>query len=35
VKNIFGEELDMLFNLDERSSVVAACNEDLIKKIIS
>jgi fructose-1,6-bisphosphatase/inositol monophosphatase family enzyme len=35
VKNISGEELDMTFNLDERSSVVAACNEDLIKKIIS
>ena len=35
VKNIFGEELDMPFNLDERSSVVAACNEDLIRKIIS
>lgn len=35
VKNIYGEELDMGFNLDERSSVVAACSEDLIKKIIS
>jgi fructose-1,6-bisphosphatase/inositol monophosphatase family enzyme len=35
VKNIVGEELDMLFNLDERSSVVAACSEDLIKQIIS
>jgi fructose-1,6-bisphosphatase/inositol monophosphatase family enzyme len=35
VKNIFGEELDMPFNLDERSSVVAACNQELIKKIIS
>jgi len=35
VTNILGEQLDMLFNLDERSSVVAACNMDLIKKIIS
>ncbi len=35
VTNILGEELDMPFNLDDRTSVVAACNEDLIKKIIS
>jgi fructose-1,6-bisphosphatase/inositol monophosphatase family enzyme len=35
VTNILGEELDMPFNLDERTSVVAACNEELIKKIIS
>jgi len=35
VTNIFGEELDMPFSLDERSSVVAACNEEIIKKIIS
>lgn len=35
VKNIYGEELNMPFNLDERSSVVAACNQELIKKIIS
>ncbi len=35
VTNINGEELDMLFTLDERSSVVAACNEELVKKIIS
>jgi len=34
VKDIYGQELDMPFNLDERSTVVAACNEDLIKKII-
>ena len=34
VTNIFGEELDMPFSLDERSSVVAACNEEIIKKII-
>lgn len=35
VKNIHGEELDMPFSLDEKSSVVAACSEDLVKKIIS
>jgi len=35
VTNINGEELDMLFTLDERSSVVAACNAELVKKIIS
>ena len=35
VTNILGDELDMLFNLDERTSVVAACNEEVIKKIIS
>jgi len=35
VTNIFGEELDMPFTLDERSSVVAACSEELVKKIIS
>ena len=34
VTNIFGEDLDMPFNLDERSSVVAACNRDLISAII-
>ncbi|KYK29753.1 hypothetical protein AYK20_00015 [Thermoplasmatales archaeon SG8-52-1] len=34
VKNILGEELDMPFSLDEKTSIVAACNEDLIKKII-
>jgi len=33
VTNINGDQLDMPFNLDERSSVVAACNEDLIRKI--
>jgi len=33
--NILGKELDMLFNLGDRSSVVAACNMDLIKEIIS
>ena len=35
VTNIFGIDLDMPFTLDERSSVVAACNEELVKKIIS
>ena len=35
VTNILGEQLDMGFNLDERSSVVAACNMELIQKIIS
>jgi fructose-1,6-bisphosphatase/inositol monophosphatase family enzyme len=35
VTNIFGEELDMPFNLDERSSIVAACSEEIVKKIIS
>ena len=35
VKNILDEQLDMPFNLDERTSVVAACNEELIQKIIS
>ena len=35
VKDIFGKELDMGLNLDERTSVVAACNEELVAKIIS
>jgi len=35
VTNILGENLDMGFNLDERSSVVSACSEEVIKKIIS
>lgn len=35
VRNIFGEELDLPFNLDERTSVVAACSEELVQKIIS
>ena len=35
VTNILGETLDMDFNLEDRSSVVAACNMDLIKKIVS
>jgi len=35
VTNIHGDELDMPFSLDERSSVIAACNKELIQKIIS
>jgi len=35
VKNSIGEELDMSFNLEERSSVIAACTMDLVKDIIS
>ena len=35
VTNIRGEQLDMEFNLGERSSVIAACNEDIINKIVS
>lgn len=35
VKNIYGNELDMSFDLHERSSVVAACSEYAIKKIIT
>lgn len=34
VTNIKSEELDMEFNLDDRSSVVAACNRDIIQNII-
>ena len=35
VTDISGEDLDMPFDLEERTSVVAACNMYLIKKIIS
>ena len=35
VTNIIGEELDMPFDLNEHTSVVAACNLDLVKKVIS
>ena len=35
VTNILGEDLDMPFDLNARSSVVAACSEDIIKKIVS
>ena len=35
VTNIHGEQLDMSLNLDDRTSVIAACNEELVHKIIS
>ena len=35
VTNIYGEELDMSYSLDERSSIIAACNKELIQRIIS
>jgi fructose-1,6-bisphosphatase/inositol monophosphatase family enzyme len=35
VKTIFGEDLDLPFNLDEKSSIVAACNEEVVKAILS
>jgi len=35
VTNITGKDLDMGFNLDDRTSVVAACSKDLIKEILS
>jgi fructose-1,6-bisphosphatase/inositol monophosphatase family enzyme len=35
VKNVSGDELDMNLTLDERTSVVAACSEDVIRTIIS
>lgn len=35
VTNISGKDLDMPFDLEERSSVAAACNMELIKEIIS
>ena len=35
VTDIRGEELDMSLNLDERTSVIAACNDELVHKIIS
>jgi len=34
VTDILGKQLDMPLNLDERTSVVAACNEDVIRKIL-
>lgn len=34
VKNISGDELDMNLTLDERTSVVAACSEDVIRGIM-
>jgi len=35
VTNIAGVDLEMPLNLDERTSVVAACNQDLIDEIVS
>jgi fructose-1,6-bisphosphatase/inositol monophosphatase family enzyme len=35
VTDIHGEELDMPLSLDDRTSVIAACNEELVHKIIS
>ena len=35
VKNISGKELEMDFALDERTSVIAACSEELIHQILS
>ena len=35
VTDIRGEQLDMPLNLDDRTSVIAACNEEMVHKIIS
>jgi myo-inositol-1(or 4)-monophosphatase len=35
VSDIKGMDLDITLDLDERTSVIAACSKDLIKKIIS
>lgn len=35
VTDIHGENLDMPLNLDERTSVVAACNEEIVQMIVS
>jgi fructose-1,6-bisphosphatase/inositol monophosphatase family enzyme len=35
VTDIRGETLDMPFSLDERTSVIATCSQDLVNKIIS
>lgn len=35
VTDIHGDNLDMSFSLDDRSSVIAACNMDLIKQIVT
>jgi fructose-1,6-bisphosphatase/inositol monophosphatase family enzyme len=35
VKNVTGEDLDMGFNLEERTSVVAACSDQLIHTLLS
>ena len=34
VTNIFGEKLDMPFNLNNKTSIIAACNEELVQEII-
>jgi len=35
VTDVHGEQLDMPLSLDDRTSVIAACNEELIHRIIS
>jgi len=35
VTDIHGEKLDMSLSLDDRTSVIAACNEELVRKILS
>lgn len=35
VTNILGKTLDMPLNLDERTSIIAACNEDIVDSILS
>jgi myo-inositol-1(or 4)-monophosphatase len=35
VTDIHGEELDVSLSLDERTSVIAACSDELVHKIIS
>jgi fructose-1,6-bisphosphatase/inositol monophosphatase family enzyme len=34
LSNISGKKIDLDFNLDERTSIIAACNNDLINEII-
>ena len=34
VTDIHGKKLDMAFSLDERSSLIAACNKDIIQSIV-
>ena len=35
VTDIHGKDLDMSLSLDDRTSVIAACNEELVRKIVS
>jgi fructose-1,6-bisphosphatase/inositol monophosphatase family enzyme len=35
VTNIFGENLNMKLSLDERTSIIACCNNELLKRLIS